>query len=451
MARGNLLEGNLYRTILRLSLPIMVNNFIQTLYNLVDSLWLGRVGSDELAAVSFVWPINSLFIAVGMGLSIAGISLMSQHLGADEREEANRYATQLTAVAVLSGVVFGLIGSALSEPFVRLMGAQGDMMEYSAAYLHIQFLDTPFMFFYYIFNAIMNAQGNTLTPTLISGVSALMNMVLDPLFIFVFHMDVEGAALATVLSKVTMALAGAYVLWRNHGVISLDFHHFRFDKERISRCMKVALPSIIGQSGSSFGFIVLNSFIVSYGTATMAAFGMVNKIFDLVNQPFSSVAGSLTAIVGQNIGANNLQRAKEAFFKVSRIVLIGGSCVALFLFFFRYPLIDFFLPTKDEPETIRQALEFLQIMAWSAPLMGMFFTFQGLFQGSGHTKYSMAMEVGRLWGMRLPMILLFKTFTDIGSLGVWISMTSSNFLICVFAFLMYRYGKWQQPALHHKK
>lgn len=108
MARGNLLEGNLYRTILRLSLPIMVNNFIQTLYNLVDSLWLGRVGSDELAAVSFVWPINSLFIAVGMGLSIAGISLMSQHLGADEREEANRYATQLTAVAVLSGVVFGL-------------------------------------------------------------------------------------------------------------------------------------------------------------------------------------------------------------------------------------------------------------------------------------------------------------------------------------------------------
>ena len=202
------------------------------------------------------------------------------------------------------------------------------MMEYSAAYLHIQFLDTPFMFFYYIFNAIMNAQGNTLTPTLISGVSALMNMVLDPLFIFVFHMDVEGAALATVLSKVTMALAGAYVLWRNHGVISLDFHHFRFDKERISRCMKVALPSIIGQSGSSFGFIVLNSFIVSYGTATMAAFGMVNKIFDLVNQPFSSVAGSLTAIVGQNIGANNLQRAKEVFFKVSRIVLIGGSFVA---------------------------------------------------------------------------------------------------------------------------
>lgn len=82
MARGNLLEGNLYRTILRLSLPIMVNNFIQTLYNLVDSLWLGRVGSDELAAVSFVWPINSLFIAMGMGLSIAGISLMSQHLGA---------------------------------------------------------------------------------------------------------------------------------------------------------------------------------------------------------------------------------------------------------------------------------------------------------------------------------------------------------------------------------
>lgn len=163
-----------------------------------------------------------------------------------------------------------------------------------------------------------------------------------------------------------MALAGAYVLWRNHGVISLDFHHFRFDKERISRCMKVALPSIIGQSGSSFGFIVLNSFIVSYGTATMAAFGMVNKIFDLVNQPFSSVAGSLTAIVGQNIGANNLQRAKEVFFKVSRIVLIGGSFVALFLFFFRYPLIDFFLPTKDEPETIRQALEFCR--SWRGQL-----------------------------------------------------------------------------------
>lgn len=449
--RSLILKGNLYKVIGVLALPIMVNNLIQTLYNLVDGVWVSKIGSVEFAATAFVWPVNFFFISIGTGLSIAGTSIISQFIGANDYKEARNYASQLLAISLMASIVLALIGYGATPYIIKLMGGTGDLAKFGSIYLRITCLDMPFMFLFFNFNSIMNAQGNTLLPTLFSGISAVLNMVLDPIFIFNLNMGVAGAAIATLISKGVLAAAGMFVLFSGKSKITPSFKNFKFSKERLSKICRVAIPSSVGQSGSSVGFMVLNSFIVSYGSSTLAAFAMVNRVTSLIMQPAMGIGAALTAIVGQNLGNNQLTRAKEAFSKAIKLTVVFSGVGILTMLAFDSEIINFFMQSKDDMKVIEESIVYLHYIAWSMPLMGIFSVLQGVFQGSGHTKNSMAMEIGRLWFVRLPMILGFKYFTNIGSTGIWFSMSFSNLIVCIFGYLLYRRGSWQQLVVHGKK
>ncbi|WP_416198388.1 MAG: Putative efflux protein, MATE family [Sporanaerobacter sp.] len=442
-----ILNGNIYKTIITLSLPIMINNLIQTLYNLVDGIWVGKLGSVQFAATAFVWPVNFLFISLGIGLSVAGTAILSQLIGASKYEEANKYASQLIVISMICSVGFAILGYFITPLFVKFMGGTGDLAKYSNIYLKLTFLDMPFMFMFFNFNSIMNAQGNTITPTILSAISGILNAVLDPIFIFTFDMGIAGAAIATILSKALLSFVIVYKLVKSSTMVKPSFKNFKFDKEIIKKIVNVALPSSVGQSGSALGFIVLNSFIASYGTATMAAFGMVNRITSLIMQPAMGIGAALTTIVGQNIGADQIERVKEAFSK-SIILTILFSIIGCVLMLWKdEEIINFFIQARDDKEVIVQGITYLKYISFSMPLMGVFSVLQGIFQGSGHTKYSMAMEIGRLWFVRLPMILIFKNFTNIGSTGIWFSMSFSNLVICIYGYIIYRTKDWQKKVV----
>lgn len=442
-----ILKDNLYKVITVLAIPIMINNLIQTLYNLADAFYVGQIGYVEFAATSFVWPVNFLFISLGIGISIAGTSILSQLIGASKYEEANKYASQLIAISLIASIAFAIIGFSLSGVIVRLMGATGDLAKYGSIYLRITFLDTPFMFLYFNINSIMNSQGNTIVPTILSGISALLNIILDPIFIFTLGMGVAGAAWATLISKAVLAAAGIFLVIKYSTLVKPRFREFKFEKEIVKKLIKVALPSSIGHSGAALGFMVLNGFIVSYGTATLAAFGMVNRITSLIMQPAMGFGSALTAIVGQNLGNNQRDRVREAFKKSMILSLYISVAGCIILLLFDKEIVNFFIKAKEDKEVISQGITYLQYISFSMPLMGIFSILQGVFQGSGHTKYSMAMEIGRLWFVRLPMILLFKYLTDVGSKGIWFSMSFSNLVICIFGYMIYRSGKWERRII----
>ncbi len=445
--RSFILKDNLYKVITVLAIPIIINNLIQTLYNLADAFYVGQIGYVEFAATSFVWPVNFLFISLGIGISIAGTSILSQLIGASRYEEANKYASQLVVISLITSIAFAIIGFCLSDVIVRAMGATGDLARYGSIYLRITFLDTPFMFLYFNINSIMNSQGNTVVPTILSGISAVLNIILDPIFIFTLGMGVAGAAWATLISKAVLVVAGIFIVMKYSTLIKPSFRGFRFDREIVKRLVKIALPSSIGQSGAALGFMVLNAFIVSYGTATLAAFGMVNRIISLVQQPAMGFGAALTAIVGQNLGNNRMDRVKEAFKKSMILSLYISVAGCIILLLFDNEIVNLFIKAKEDKEVISQGITYLQYIAFSMPLMGIFSILQGVFQGSGHTKYSMAMEVGRLWFVRLPMILLFKYFTNVGPKGIWFSMSFSNLVICIFGYMIYRSGKWERKVI----
>ena len=445
-----ILNGSIYRVLLTLSIPIIINSIIQTLYNLVDGVYVGMISTVHFAATAFVWPVNFLFISLGIGLSIAGTSLISQLVGKGDLKKAEEYASQLMVITFLSSIVFTVVGYLISPHIVRLMGATGDFAEYANTYLRITFLDLPFMFLYFNINSIMNSQGNTVTPTILSGLSAIINIILDPIFIFTFGWGIAGAAWATVISRAVLAVLGFVMLFKESNKIKPNFKEFKFNKYIIEEIIEVGVPSTIGQSGAALGFIVLNGFIASYGTATLAAFGMVNRITSLIMQPSMGIGSALTAIIGQNMGADQIDRVKEAFHKALKLTISIGVAGAIFLVIFDDGIINFFIQSKDDPSVIPLSITYLFYTSLSMPLMGIFSVLQGIFQGTGHTKYSMTMEVGRLWLVRLPMILIFKHFTNFGSTGIWFSMSFSNLVVCIYGYLMYRRNKWQTKIIKTK-
>jgi putative MATE family efflux protein len=312
-----ILKGNIYKVLFSLSLPIMINNLIQTMYNLVDGIWVSKISSVHFAATAFVFPINFLFISLGIGIFVAGTAILSQFIGANKEKKAREYTAQIIALSLISSLVFTVVGIIFSPFIIKAMGATGEIARYGNTYLRISFLELPFIFLFFNINAIRNAQGDTVTPTILSGISAILNIVLDPIFIFGFGWGIAGAAWATVLSRALLSIYGVKIIFSKDNILKPDFKGFKFNKSIIKEVMNVGFPATIGQAGAAIGFIVLNGFIVSYGTTTMAAFGMVNRVTSLISQPAMGIGAALTAIIGQNMGAGNLDRARQSFKKAT--------------------------------------------------------------------------------------------------------------------------------------
>lgn len=450
-----ILTGPLYQVIWAISLPLILNNFIMTLYNMADAVFVGQLGTTEFAAVSFVNPVLFLFRSIGLGIQIAGTSILSQLIGRDRIGEAKDYAWHILVFTTGVGLVLGLAGYWSAPGVIAFMGGTGRFGELSRTYLRLIFLGVPFQTVFMGVMAIMNAQGSTKATTLVNSAAALLNVVLDPFFIFSrvpviglpgLGLGVAGAALATSLAHLFLMFLGLLVMRRTSRTLPVRLGNVRADPVKFRRILTIGLPSSAGHSGAAFGFILLNTFIARYGTSLMAAFALINRINDMIMMPAMGIGSGLTSIVGQNMGARRTDRIREAFAKAVRLATAISVVGAVLIFLFRYQLIYFFTPTADAV-MVAQSLEYLLYILPTIPLMGLFSIFQGLFQGSGHTRYAMYMAIGRLWLIRIPLILAFAAFTSLGQRGIWIAMNTSNILVVLYGFWIYRSDRWTRETL----
>ncbi|HOO74302.1 MAG TPA: MATE family efflux transporter, partial [Tepiditoga sp.] len=273
--REMILKGDLRKTIIKMALPLLFSNLSQTLYNLTDTFWVGKIGSLEVAAASFVWPVLFLVITIGIGISSAGTSLMSQYNGLKDKDSARVIAGQMFFLTIIFSVIMTILGIIAAPYILKWMGATGELYDKSLAYLRIMFLSTPVSYTYMVFNSVKTSEGNTLTPMIISTLGVVLNMILDPVFILVFRQGIIGAAIASVLSQGIFLFLIYPLLFKKHDGIYIIFSNIKPVKEKILKIFKIGIPSTIGTSMESLGFIILNSFIVMYGDTTHAAYGVV--------------------------------------------------------------------------------------------------------------------------------------------------------------------------------
>ncbi|SCY39529.1 MATE family efflux transporter [Alkaliphilus peptidifermentans] len=446
--RHFILNGSMPKVILTLATPIMFNNFIQTLYNLADTFWVSKLGSNEVAAMGLVFPFIFLIISIGMGMNVAGTALISQHVGNDDNSSAKMVAGQIFTFSLILSTALGAIGYFATPYLVGIVKGEPEVLSLSSQYLSIMFLDMPIVFLFFVYNSIKQGQGDTYTPMVLNVCGVLLNIVLDPIFIFTFGLGIKGAAFATIISRGIFAIYAIYTLFSNKQPIHLNRKNLKLKKDLLFKILKVGMPASIGQSAAAFGFIILNAFVISYGTATLAAFTIGNRINSLVLMPAMGIGSSIATIIGQNLGAGKNDRAKLAFktsVYLSTLFMVAGSIVLLMA---SRSVVGIFV--KDDPEVLNQGIRYLRLICIGLPLMGIFQILIGTFQGSGHTGYGMALEMGRLWGLRIPMIILFRYLTGWGSDSVWYAMLLSNFFICIVGYLIYLKGTWQEKVILEK-
>ncbi|NMA00173.1 MAG: MATE family efflux transporter [Clostridiaceae bacterium] len=457
----DLLAGPIYSVLFSVSIPLMFNNLIASFYNLADGLWVAQLSIVQFSATSFVWPPHYLFVSLGIGLAIAATAIIAQLLGQDEHQKAESYATHVVLFCLALGVLLSGFGSSLAPSFVRWMGATGELASLASVYLSILLLGYFFEIAYLAFYAILSAQGKTKVTMIISVFSSILNVVLDPLFIFEYEplfglrglgMGIAGAAWATVIAQAVKVLLGLVAIRSRANNVRVRLRGVRLKWRKFFELMRVGFPTALGQSSAAIGFTVLNSVVAGYGTATLSAYAAVNRINGFLTTATMGVGGSMTPIIGQNLGAGKKERVKKfvrAAFIISTVLSVTG---ALLQWILRSPLLSLYnLSSYGEERIVWQlAMDYMIYSVLMAPFMGYFDLFAGIFSGSGYQRYSAMMSIGRLWGLRLPMIFLFQRYTNIGEKAIWIAMLASNVLIDLFGFFLYRKGKWfNEPKLKH--
>lgn len=228
--RQLILNGSMPRVIMLLAGPIMLNNLIQTLYNLADTFWVGRLGTNELAAMGLVFPFIFLIISLGMGMNVAGTAMISQYTGNDDAESARLVAGQIFTFALIISVVLGILGFFAAPLMVGFIKADAVVLELSAQYLSIMFLDMPVVFLFFVYNAIKQGQGDTFTPMVLNVCGVVLNIILDPIFIFNFGLGIRGAAIATIISRAIFAFYAIYTLFAHRRGVYLTKKNLKLKK-----------------------------------------------------------------------------------------------------------------------------------------------------------------------------------------------------------------------------
>ncbi|OXZ33496.1 MATE family efflux transporter [Finegoldia magna] len=443
-------NGNITDVIFKLSIPLMISNLIKTLYGITDGIYVARISSEDYAATSFTWPVLYLFIAVGLGVSVAATSLMSQRLGARKLKDCSIYAVHTLILTTVLGVIFSILGIITAPFIVRWMGATGSFEYKSYIFLAINSVGLLFDMIFFGYQSILNSQGRTKSMTIISTISSVTNVVIDPFFIFDnvlgipgLNMGLAGAAWATVISKVLLVVFAIRVV-KKESEIEVNFKNFKLDMGIIKHIFSIAIPASLGSSGEAIGFTVLNGFIQSYGTTTLAAFSMGNRLSDIFNQGAIGIGMALTSITGQNIGAGKKERSKDIFKRANIIITFFSLASAIIILLFKDQLLSIFIKDRSDIELWRQASEYMYFSAIITFFMGYFSAINGFFQGVGKTKLTMYLSLARLWVLRLPLIMILKSLTDLGSTGIWISMLVSNALTVIVGFIIYKRGRWER-------
>ena len=452
--RKQILEGDIIRTAMTLAWPVMLSNAFQTVYNLTDAFWLGKMGPEAVAAPSIAWPIIFLLISLSGGFGIAGLALVSQYIGAGEPEKANKAAGQLLTILLTASSIAAIVGFFLAESILKLMNVPEGILSGTTSYLKITFLGLPFMFSHFGFQALLRGYGDTRTPMILSVSSALVDTILDPFFIFGWlglpAMGVTGAALTTVITRGVSGVIGMYLLFSGKVGIKLKLAHLKPDFHLMKRIFSIGLPSSIGQSGTALGFNLLTSLIstedsVLGGTGLLlSAYGIGNRISSLVQIIIIGGVSALSTMVGQNIGAGQTDRVREIVKKLF-IAFIAMSIVeSIFIYLLRIPIYQFFI---DNESVISLGSTYITFFIPFIPFFTIFRLCTSVFEAAGKTRISMSLSLIRLWGMRILLSCIFYYVFKMGVNGIWLGLALGNLGAAILSIVLLSKSKWQQKII----
>ncbi|WP_423744279.1 MATE family efflux transporter (plasmid) [Haladaptatus sp. SPP-AMP-3] len=477
----NLTEGDLFKPLLVLSAPIVASQLMQVVYNLADTFWVGQIGPGAVSAVSYAFPLVFLLISLGTGFSIAGTALVSQNKGAGNHDRVNHVAGQTISFTLLASLVFAVVGYFTVPTLVSLIGTTPGTQIYhwTVEFTRTTFLGVFFMFGFFMFQALLRGWGDTRTPMYLMAFGVSLNILLDPFFVYGFTdnllleflglgglqttllnltgftgFGVQGAAIATVLSRGIGAIIGLFILFSGRVGIHLSIDDIIPEPKTVKKIIRIGGPSSIDMSTRALGVTFLTAIVSMAGDPAVAAFGIGNRLNSLVFLPSIGLAQGTTTVVGQNLGANKPDRSERAVYYASATLAVVLAVVSILAWHFAEPVVGIFVGSSDEysrAKVIHIGAQYLRTIGPTFLFLGIFRVVTSAFRGAGDTTTAMAFTILSLWVFRIPVAYGLLTYTAMGATGVWYAIAFSNTVTAILAFLWFRRGTWKSNELDDVK
>jgi putative MATE family efflux protein len=444
--RKVILEGSIGRALLALSIPIILGNLLQTGYQLTDAFWVGRLGAPAVAAVAVSFPVTFLVIALGSGFAMAGAVLIAQYVGAGRQDMVDHLAGQTMMMVLLTSILLGSAGYLLAPSLLTLLGVAQDVRAGALGFMRVSFVGVVFVFTYAMFQALMRGIGRTRLPLLIVLGTVLLNFALDPFFIFGWGpmpgAGVVGAAVATMVTQGLAAAVGIAIFLKGRHGIHMKWENLRPDSAYIRKAFLLGLPGSIDLSTRALGLMVMSFLVAGFGTLPTAVYGVGSTIIQVVTIPAAGLSMALSTLVGQNLGADKVERAV----KIARLGIVYGfaalSAFGIVAFADAPKLVGFFVPSDSE--VIATGTEFLRIMALTWGGIGIQLCIVAVLRASGHMVHAMVIALVSQWVVQFPLAYVLSTHSYLHANGIWWSFPASNLATAVLALAWFAKGNWKR-------
>jgi putative MATE family efflux protein len=431
----NLLEGNIFKGLIKLAIPIMATSFLQMAYNLIDMIWIGRIGSLSVAAVGTAGFLMWLGMALVIMPKIGAEVLVSQSIGKQDKINAKNSARSALQLVILFGIIYAIILIVFNKPLIAFFNIKDEyVVNMAMEYLKIIGYGVVFAFMNPVFTAIYNGYGNSSIPFKINAIGLIINIILDPILIFYFDMGVKGAAIATVIGQITVSLVFIAKIKYGHDIFE-EFNLFKqIDKKIIKEIVKLGMPISIRSGLFTIIAMIIARIIAFWGPIPIAVQKIGTQIEALSWMTSEGFATATSTFIGQNYGAKNYSRVKEVYFKSIIIMTVIGFIVSILFIVFPKQIFSMFI---NEKEALEQGIVYLRILGISQMFMCVEITTSGTFNGLSKTIYPSVISVV-FNVLRIPMALLFSA-TILGLNGIWWAISISSIMKGIFVFFGFLY------------
>jgi putative MATE family efflux protein len=431
-------SNKISRLLFSLSLPSMVSMFANAIYNIIDTIFVGRgVGSLGIAAVAIVLPIIAIISSFAHMIGIGTSTLISRKLGKGDVQEVNAIAGNGFLLIILVGLFFSTIGLLFTDPIMRAFGATENILPYAHDYRQIVFVGMLWFPFCVGTSNYLRAEGFAREAMIAMLLGILVNTVLDYIFIFPLNMGIRGAALATIIGKFATLLYLIWYFFSSRSIIFIKIRYFKLQKHILKPSLSVGLSGFGMRSSSSFANIVLNHTLGALGGDTaIAIFGIIYKTTLFFGMPLFGLNQGMQPILGYNFGAEKYDRVKQTVKLVIKYSLIYGLIAVVFFEVFAQGIFSLF---TDEKELLKQGPRALRIVVMMMWLMGVTTMSMGIHQAMGQAKQAFILAIQRWVLIITPLILILPKIKDLGIDGVWIAFPSADFIAAIISLIILYY------------
>ncbi|MCI8389851.1 MAG: MATE family efflux transporter [Roseburia sp.] len=444
-------EGAPWKKIVLFTLPMLVGNIAQQLYNTVDSVVVGNyVGDNALAAVGSAGPILNLLIVLFVGISVGAGIMVSQYFGARNREELSKTIGNCITLTGIATLFVMVAASLVARPLLEILNTPESIIDWCHSYLLIMFIGCVGLAFYNILSGVLRGLGDSMSALLYLLVSTILNIILDVVFVAVLGMGVSGVALATVIAQAVSALLCLIRLMRMQSIFDLKPQYLRLEKKNSMNIIRLGLPSGITQAIFSMAMIVVQSLTNSFGEMFIAANVIVMRVDGFAMMPNFSFGTALTTYAGQNVGARNMERVGSGA-KQGTLIAAGTSAVLTsVILLFGKALMGIFTKT---PELVELSRDLMGILAVGYIAMAVTQSLSGIMRGAGDTMTPMWISIATTILIRVPIAYGIAYATRSAELPngrqecIYISLLISWMFGALITFIFYKRGKWKEKAV----